>query len=126
MFFSYKDLEVYKLAHRLAVEIHKMTLSELPKFEEYEEGRQIRRAAKSIPVNIAEGYGRRRYKSDYLRFLICSLASCDETAEHLRLLKDTQSLPENRSDYFLSNYNDLGRKLNAFIQSVERSHRSQT
>ncbi len=35
---SYKDLEIYRVSHKLAVEIHKMTLTELPKFEIYEEG----------------------------------------------------------------------------------------
>jgi len=50
---SYKDLEIYKLSHKLAVEIHGVTLKELPKFEMYEEGSQIRRSSKSIVTNIA-------------------------------------------------------------------------
>jgi hypothetical protein len=58
---SYKDLEIYKKAHKLAVEIHKMSL-ELPKFEMFEEGGQIRRSSKSVKSNIVEGFGRRRYK----------------------------------------------------------------
>lgn len=121
--FSYTDLEIYKIAHRLAVEIHVMTLKELPKFEAYEEGSQTRRAAKSIPTNIAEGFGRRRYKAEYIRFLIYSLAPCDEISEHLRLLKDTISLPSERSEYFLKSYDELGRKINAFISAVDRVHR---
>ena len=125
MIFSYKDLEVYKMAHRLAVEIHRMTLKEFPKFEMYEEARQLRRASKSISVNLAEGFGRRRYKLEYIRFLIYSLASCDEMTEHLVFLKDTESLSSQRSEYFINHYNTLGRKLNAFISSVERSHRTQ-
>ncbi|MCP4411457.1 MAG: four helix bundle protein, partial [Gammaproteobacteria bacterium] len=44
---SYKDLDIYKMARKLAVEIHKMSL-ELPKFEMYEEGSQIRRSSKSV------------------------------------------------------------------------------
>jgi len=51
---SYKDLEIYKLSHSLAVGVHKMTLKELPKFEMYEEGSQIRRSSKSIVSNIVE------------------------------------------------------------------------
>ena len=63
---SYKDLDIYRLLHRLAVEIHKASLK-LPRFEMYEEGSQLRRAAKSIPSNIVEGFGRRRYKNDFLK-----------------------------------------------------------
>ncbi len=58
---SYKKLEVWQLAKDVAVEIHKMTLTDLPKFEMYEEGSQIRRSAKSVRSNIVEGYGRRNY-----------------------------------------------------------------
>ncbi len=58
---SYKDLEVYKIAHTLAVELHEMTLYDLPKFEMYEEGSQIRRSSKSIVSTILEGFGRKMY-----------------------------------------------------------------
>lgn len=51
---SYKDLEIYRLAKELAVKIHKMTLEDLPKFEVYEEGSQIRRSSKSVVSNIVE------------------------------------------------------------------------
>jgi four helix bundle protein len=122
---NHRDLEVYRLAHELAVEIHRMTISELPKLEQFEEACQIRKSAKSITVNIVEGFGRRRYKSEYVRFLIFSHASCDETIEHLSLLKDTCSLKSERAEYFLSKYDLLGRKISRFIDGVEVSHRSQ-
>ncbi|HID87352.1 MAG TPA: four helix bundle protein [Anaerolineae bacterium] len=60
---SYEDLEIYRLAKQCAVEVHRMTLDELPRFEMYEEGAQIRRSAKSIVANIVEGFGMRRYKA---------------------------------------------------------------
>lgn len=55
---NYRDLEIYKLAFKLAVEVHNLTLK-LPKFELYEEGSQIRRSSKSVGANIVEGYGKR-------------------------------------------------------------------
>ena len=55
---SYRDLDVYKLAYQLAIEVHQMTLS-LPKYEMYEQGSQLRRSSKSIKDNIVEGYGRK-------------------------------------------------------------------
>ena len=117
---SYRNLEIWRLARQAAVEIHKMSLSELPKFELYEEGSQIRRSSKSVVANIVEGYGRRRYKIDYIRFLIFALASCDETREHLETMRETGSLRnEEISNRLESLIDELGRKLNPFIQSVE-------
>jgi len=52
-----KSLEIWQLAKQLVIDIHKMTLSELPKFEMVEEGAQVRRSVKSIKPNIVEGYG---------------------------------------------------------------------
>ncbi|MFL5748311.1 MAG: four helix bundle protein, partial [Niastella sp.] len=75
---SYKDLDIYNESKRLAIEIHKMTMA-LPKHELYEEGSQIRRSSKSIASMIVEGYGRRRYKADYIKYLIYSQSECDET-----------------------------------------------
>jgi len=118
---SYKDLEIYKIAHKLAVEIHKITLS-LPRFEIFEEASQIRRSAKAIPSNIVEGFGRKKYQQDYLRFLIIAHASCNETIEHLEILYETRSLKDKEQfDYFYEEYDKLGRKLNKFIQAFRES-----
>ncbi|MCG2677526.1 four helix bundle protein [bacterium] len=118
---SYKDLEVYKLAHKLAVEVHKMTLSDLPRFEMYEEGNQVRRSSKSIPSNIVEGFGRKKYQQEYIKHLTYALASCDETKEHLELLFETESFKnKEKFDYFLKEYENLGRKLYRLKEAVEK------
>lgn len=74
-------------------EVHNMTLN-LPKFEMYEEGSQIRRSSKSTKSNIVEGYGRRIYKNEYIRYIIFELASNDETLDHLENLFETGSLAD--------------------------------
>jgi four helix bundle protein len=84
-------LDIYKKADKLAVEIHNMSL-ELPKFELYEEGSQIRKSSKSVKSNITEGFGRRRYKQEFIKFLTYSIVSCDETRGHLDTLFATKSL----------------------------------
>jgi four helix bundle protein len=115
---SYKDLEIYQLGHKLAIEIHMMTL-ELPKFEMYEEGSQIRKSAKAIPSNIVEGFGRKHYQQDYIKFLIFAHSFCNETIEHLEILFETRSLIDKvKFDYLREEYDKLGRKLNRFIQAV--------
>ena len=88
---SYKDLEIYKLAHQIALDIHAMSLK-LPSFETYEESSQIRRSSKAISSNIVEGFGRKRYRQDYIKFLVYAHSSCDETKEHLKYLYETKSL----------------------------------
>src|SRR2546427_12306382 len=120
----YRDLEVYQLAHSLGVAIHRLSLR-LPKHELHETGGQLRRASKSISANIVEGYGRRRYKQEFIRFLVFAHASCDETIEHLQVLFETGSLTNEDIYRDLSTQLDLlGRKLNVFIDSVERLHRT--
>lgn len=122
---SYRDLEVYQLARELSVEIHRMSLEYLPKFELYEEGAQIRRSVKSIRSNIVEGYGRRRYKADFIKFLVYAHSSCDETTDHLLCLLDTGSLRDEALYQRLNSACELlGSKLHAFIGGVERNHRA--
>ena len=122
---GYRDLEIWKLAREVAVAVHHMTLQNLPKFEMFEEASQIRRSAKSISANIVEGYGRRRYKQEFIRFLVFAHASCGETIDHLEVLFETGSLTNEIVYRDLSAQLDLlSRKLNVFIDSVERLHRT--
>jgi four helix bundle protein len=123
---NYRDLDVWQLARESVIAIHAMTLTKIPKFEMFEEGSQIRRAIKSVESNIVEGYGRRRYKQEFVRFIVYALASCDETADHLDTLISTKSLRDTATIEQLSRRLDQsGRKLNLFQQSVERSHQSE-
>ncbi len=107
---SYKKLEIWKLSRQVVVDIHRMSM-QLPKFELYETGSQIRRFSKSIRSNIVEGYGRRRYKKDFIRFLIYAHSSVDETRDHLEVLYKTKSLSK-KSTFtdLLQNLNTLGKK----------------
>ena len=122
---SYKTLEVWQLARDVSIGVHRMTIDLLPKFEMYEEGSQIRRCSKSIRSNIVEGYGRRRYKQDFIRVLTYAHASWDETIDHLETLQETGSLKDESLFKQLHDQLDrLGGKLNLFIQSVESQHLS--
>jgi len=122
---SYRTLEIWQLARDLSIEIHHMTLESLPRLEMYEEAAQIRRSAKSIRSNIVEGYGRRRYKLEFVHFLTYAHASCDETIDHLETLHETGSLADDALyERIHQKLNQLGGKLNQFIQGVELQHRS--
>jgi four helix bundle protein len=123
---GYRGLDIWKLSRQAAIAVHRMTLQDLPKFEMYKEASQIRRSAKSISANIVDGFGRRRYKREFIRFLVFAHASCDETIDHLEMLFETGLLTNEIAYRDLSAQLDLlGRKINVFIESVERSHRIQ-
>jgi four helix bundle protein len=116
---SYRDLDVYKESKRLAVAIHKISLT-LPKFEIYEEGSQIRRSSKAVTSLIVEGYGRRRYKADFIKYLIYAQAECDETIVHLDFLFETESFKHiELYNNLKQEYDVLSKKMNKFIQWVE-------
>ena len=121
---SYRDLEIYRLSKKLAVDIHRMTLEELPKFEMFEEGSQIRKSSKSVASNIVEGFGRRRYKNEFIQFLTYALASCDETKVHLEMLHETGSLKKETFNGLLLRYEELGAKLFNFREAVIKGHRT--
>ena len=108
---SYKNLEIWQLARDVAIDIHRMTLNNLPKFEMYEEGIQIRKSSKSVRSTIVEGYGRRRYKQEFIKFLIYAIASNDETIDHLDTLYETESLKDEKL------YQDLSERLDKLGRS---------
>ena len=117
---SYKDLEVWRLANDLVIEIHDMTLKDLPKFEMYEVGSQVRRSIKSVKANITEGYGRKRYQQEFIHFLVFAFGSVCESRDHLETLFFTKSLKDERKYLDLSEKLDkLGRKLNLLIRAIQ-------
>ena len=121
---SYKKLQIWILAREVVIEIHQMTM-QLPNFELYEEGSQIRKSSKTTKATIVEGYGRRRYKQDWIKFLVYALSSNDETMDHLENLWDTKSLNDEPIYTTLKNkIETLGKMLNKFLQAVEQEHQS--
>jgi four helix bundle protein len=118
---SYRNLEIWNLANGMVLSIHDMTLHDLPDFEKFETGSQIRRSSKSVKSNIVEGYGRRYYQKDYLHFLIMAQGSLDETMDHLETLYLTKSLKNLRKYQDIKEDIDkLGRKLNLFISAIRK------
>ncbi len=115
---SYRDLEIYQLSYELAMKIHRMSMK-LPKHELYEEGSQIRKSSKGVSSTIVEGYGRRKYKNDFVRFLVYAQASCDETEVHLEFIHGSGYIADDVYVELKEENDKLGRKINKFIQYVE-------
>jgi four helix bundle protein len=83
----YKDLDVYKRAYSLALRIYQFSLK-LPRELQYDLADQIRRASRSIPSNIAEGYSRNKSSKDKINFLNDALGSNEEMLFNLEFMKD--------------------------------------
>lgn len=116
---SYKDLDIYRESYLLALEIHQLSLK-MPKYELYETGSQIRRSSRSIVANIVEGYGRKRYKAEFIRFLVFSHASCDETLVHLKFISELYVKLKSEADKLIEKYIELSKMIYKFIEYVEK------
>lgn len=114
---SYQDILVYQRAHKFGVACHHLSMK-MPKFELYETGSQLRRAAKSVSANIVEGYGRREYAAEYHRFLVIALASNDETREWLTYMMECHPHLSDPVSALIAENEEIGRMLNRFIQSL--------
>ena len=91
---SFEDLEVFQRAYRLSLEIHRVSLT-MPKIEQHALGDQVRRASKSIPVNIAEGFGKQvESLAEFRRFLRVATGSADEMRVWVRYAFDLGYIEE--------------------------------
>ncbi len=114
---SYKDLEVWQVAISLAEECYRLS-SRFPREETYGMTSQIRRAAVSVPANIAEGYGRDQTGS-YIQFLRIAQGSARELETHL-ILVGRLGLADSAALQSVQDLCDrVGRMLRALIRSLE-------
>ena len=112
---SYRDLRIYERSYAMALEIHKIT-QKFPTQERYELGSQLRRAATSIPMNIAEGYGRKRFPEEFKRFLGFANGSCNEVSVVLSLARDLGYLEKEPYAALQNECEEVGKGINKLIQ----------
>jgi four helix bundle protein len=95
------------------------------KLEIYELGSQVRRSSDSVNSNIVEGYGRRRYKRDFVKFLTYSHSSNDETTNHLRKIQELYPKFEKEIIDLKNSYDLLGGKIHNFIECVIKNWKTE-
>ena len=115
---GYRDLLVWQKAMDLVTEVYAVTRS-LPRDEQYGLTAQLRRAAMSIPANIAEGHGRRG-PGEFIRFLCLANGSLQELETHLTVAKRLAVLELAVIHVLLARCSELGRMLVALTRSLER------
>jgi len=114
---TFQDLVVWQKAHQLVLTIYEFT-AHFPKSETYGLALQMRKAAVSIPANIAEGF-RRRGKLDKVRFLNTSEASLEESRYYLILSKD---LGYGETEMILNSLEEVSRLLHAYSKTILDSY----
>ena len=112
---SYRDLKAFQRSYSLALEIHRKT-KEFPAQERWELASQLRRAATSVPINIAEGYGRKQSPDDFKHFLVIAMGSCNEVSVILDLVLDLGYLAKSEHARWQAETNEIGKMLNKLIQ----------
>ena len=110
---SFRDLLVWQKAHRLVLAIYQFT-GNLPKQETYGLSLQMRRAAVSIPANIAEGF-RKRSKPDKARFMNMAEGSLEESRYYLILAQD---LGYGQTDELMASLEEVSRLLYAYAAAI--------
>lgn len=110
---TFRDLLVWRKAHEFVLEAYRFT-SGFPRAETYGLALQMRRAAVSIPANIAEGF-RRRGKTDKARFMNIAEGSLEESRYYLILAQD---LGYGRTEALMALSEEVSRLLNAYERAI--------
>ena len=116
---TFKDLRVWRDAMKFAIDVYRST-TKFPKHELYGLGQQLRRAAVSIPSNIAEGKGHRSDR-EFGRFLLHARGSLLEVQTQLMIAKELQYLSPEEAKCLLASSDAIGRSLNSLINSLHEN-----
>ena len=116
---GYRDLKVYKLAYKLAMDIFEETKS-FPSEERYSLTDQIRKSSRSVPANIAEAWKRRQYVKMFRTRIIDSASEAGETEVWLDFSKDCGYLDESKYNQFMVGYDEVNRMLFGMIKRPDR------
>ena len=103
----------------LLVRIHELC-KRLPPQEKYDLGSQMRRASKSIPANVAEGFSKRASVNEFKHYMRTAMASANEVETHLRIAEQLGYVRGNELDQLVDGYNHVGRQLNRLIATWRR------
>jgi four helix bundle protein len=107
---TYKDLNVFRESYGLALEISRAT-RKFPAPEQFELARQLRRAARSIPANIVEGWAKRSSPAEFKRYLQIAIGSCDECKLWLEMSRDESFLNAAECSLLTNKFNVVGAML---------------
>ena len=112
---GYRELDVYQNARALLKPVHALVLT-FPDYEKFDLCSQIRRACKSVPANIAEGYAKRRSTKEFCAYLANAMASANELEVHFEIAHDLGYINEDERRHFTEAYSVIGKQLYRLIE----------
>jgi four helix bundle protein len=115
---TFKDLRVWQEAMRFVADVYRAT-AQFPRHELYGLSQQLRRAAVSVPSNIAEGKGHRSDR-EFVNFLLHARGSLLEVQTQVMIAKELQYIELSESERLLSSADAIGRSLNSLINSLRQ------
>jgi four helix bundle protein len=113
---SVRDLEVYRLAFELAMNVFELT-KKFPKEEAYSLTDQIRRSSRAVPINIREGYAKRKYENVFIRHLTDSMGSSEETRGWLDFSLGCGYIDQGEHDGLDEKYDEVNAMLYSLINN---------
>jgi len=116
---GFRDLDVYKLAYQLAMQVFQVSKS-FPPEERYSLTDQVRRSSRSVASNIAEGYRKRRYPKSFVSKMADADGEGSETQVWLDFARDCGYLPAAKRDELCAGYERVGSMLGRMMQYPER------
>lgn len=116
---SFRDLEVYKLARKLSLEIFNITKA-FPKEEMYSLTDQIRRSSRSVGAQIAESWAKRKYEKHFISKLTDADGEQLETQHWIETSFDCGYVSRKVNDNLLEEYFSVGKMLNSMINKADK------
>jgi four helix bundle protein len=116
---GYKDLKVFQLSYKLAIDIFEITKT-FPKDEKFSLTDQIRRSSRSVPANIAEGWKKRSYPKMFVSKIIDAAGEAGETEVWLDIARDTPYISIEKNKELSDGYDEVNRMLYGMVEKPEK------
>ncbi len=116
---GYRDLKVYQMAYRIALDIHQVTKT-FPKEEKYSLTDQIRRSSRSVPANLAEAWKKRRYEKAFVSKIVDCAGEAGETEVWLDFSRDFGYIGDDQYKELMKKYEEVNRMLSGMIDKADK------
>ena len=117
---AFEDLEVFRRAYRISLEVHRRSL-EFPPIDQHALGDQVRRASKSICANIAEGFAKQGASAaEFKRYLRIAMGSSDEMRVWARYCLDLGYIDEPTWQHWRDEYHEVSKMLQGLARTWHR------